>query len=276
MRHEKDLPIGVFDSGVGGLTVLHALQQALPQESFLYLGDTARLPYGTKGEETIIRYSQQASRILVNDGIKLLVVACNTATSVALPALQVNFPNIPIVGVIEPGAKKACEVSQSGVIGVIATEATVKAQGYHTAIIKIRPDAKVVAQSCGLFVALAEEGWASGPIVEAVAEAYLAPMLALPKAAKMDCLVLGCTHYPVLAAAIRKALKPQVQLIDSAATTAETVVGFLTKQQLLREKGGPTRQVTFLVTDTPERFAKIAQQFLGWDLATSQIEQVDI
>lgn len=269
------LPIGVFDSGVGGLTVLRALRQQLPQESFLYLGDTARLPYGTKSPETIIYYAKQASQILINRGIKLLVVACNTASSLALPALQQTFPDVPIVGVLEPGAKAACATSKNGHIAVIATEATVNGGGYQEAIKKLRPDAKVIAQSCGLLVALAEEGWVDGPIAEAITKRYLEPLLNAHQNYNPDCLVLGCTHFPALFNTIQNIVGRKITVIDAAKTTAELVTQTLS-QLNLQQPSPHAGASKFLVTDAPLRFARVAKQFLGIELNLNDIELVDL
>lgn len=278
MDHTKftQLPIGVFDSGVGGLTVLRELQQALPQESFLYLGDTARLPYGTKSPTTIIRYAQQASQILYNRGIKLLVVACNTASALALPALKQQYTNLPVIGVLEPGAHAACLASRSGHIAVIATEATVNAGGYQNAIKKIRPDARVTAQSCGLFVALAEEGWLEGPETEAVARRYLGPLLKPQLDYIPDCLVLGSTHFPTLLRAIKNVVHEKIAVIDSAKTTALVVTETLQLLNLHNVKGR-ILETRFLVTDAPTRFAKVAELFLGGGkLSASEVELVEL
>ncbi len=266
--------IGVFDSGVGGLTVLRALQAELPHESFLYLGDTARLPYGTKSPETVIRYAKQASEILIHRGVKLLVVACNTATTLALDALHKAFPGIPIIGVLEPGARAASSISKNGNIAVIATESTIKSKGYQRAILAIRPEAKVSTQSCSLFVALAEEGWLDGEITEAIADRYLKSLFEVEDTLKPDCLVLGCTHFPALAASIQKVLGDRVSIVDSAKTTAETVRAVLEAQNLRSENLG-NGDAQFLVTDAPDRFARVAQHFLGAKLNESDIELVD-
>ena len=271
MSNQK-LPIGVFDSGVGGLTVLRALQEQLPNESFIYLGDTARLPYGTKSPATIRRYAEQASQILASRGIKLLVIACNTASTVALPLLQNDFKQIPVVGVIEAGAKAACAQSKNEHIVVIATEATVQSGAYQQAIKAIEPRATVVAKACGLFVALAEEGWLSGPETEAVAARYLKPLF--ESAEKPDCLVLGCTHFPVLLPAIRAVLGDKIRIVDSAQTTAELVKKILSQQDLLNTNSEPHTQ--FLVTDAPQRFARVAPHFLGQNLNVADVELVDI
>ncbi len=199
-----DAAIGVFDSGVGGLTVLRSLHERLPREHFIYLGDTARLPYGTKSPESIRRYSIQAAGILRDRGIKCLVVACNTASAVALEALRERFAPLPVLGVLEPGAVAACRASRSGRIAVIATESTVRGGAYQTAIRRCRPDAQVLARACPLFVALAEEGWIEGEIVEAVAHRYLDGLFHGSEAP--DTLVLGCTHFPVFASVLSRQL----------------------------------------------------------------------
>jgi glutamate racemase len=265
---DRESPIGVFDSGVGGLTVLRALREALPHESLLYLGDTARLPYGTKSPETVIRYAEQAARVLAARGVKLLVIACNTASAVALDHLAAVFHPLPVVGVVEPGATAACRASRSGQIVVIATEGTVRGGAYERAIRARRPDAVVLQVPCSLFVALAEEGWVAGPIAEAIAHRYLdAPLAELPGA---DCLVLGCTHFPVLRAAISAAVGPQIALIDSAATTARAVAEVLGREDLVRRPPDPATAAAgagawtrFLATDAPARFARVGAVFFG-------------
>lgn len=264
---DTDAPIGVFDSGVGGLTVLRALREALPHESLLYLGDTARLPYGTKSPETVVRYAEQAARVLARRGVKLLVIACNTASAVALDHLAEVFRPLPVVGVVEPGAAAACRASKTGQIVVIATEGTVRGGAYERAIRARRPDAVVLQVPCSLFVALAEEGWVAGPIAEAIAHRYLdAPLAELPGA---DCLVLGCTHFPVLRAAISAAVnKSQVSLIDSAETTALAVVEILASRGIARRPPDPATGAApawtrFLATDAPARFARVGTVFFG-------------
>lgn len=270
-----DLPIGVFDSGVGGLTVLRSLRAALPDEQFLYLGDTARLPYGTKSGETVTRYAEQAARVLVGRGVKLLVVACNTASAVALGHLAQVFAPLPVVGVIEPGAAAACAASRSGQIAVVATEGTVRGGAYERAIRALRPDAAVVSVPCPLFVALAEEGWVDGPITEAVARRYLGAVI--ESRPRLDCLVLGCTHFPVLRQAIAAAAGPRVALVDSAETTAGVVAACLVRSGLRaghRAQGGG--RVHFLATDAPARFVRVGAVFLGEAIAPADVELVDL
>jgi len=277
------LPIGVFDSGVGGLTVLRALKIALPHEDFLYLGDTARLPYGTKSGATVARYALQTTRVLVDQGVKLLVIACNTASSVALPGLAEAYPGLPVVGVIEPGARACCARAPHGRIAVIATGGTVRGAAYQTAILRHRPQATIATRPAQVFVALAEEGWTEGPEVEAVAKRYLDPLMAEFPEGGPDCLVLGCTHFPVLAEAIRKVLPKGVCLVDSAETTAESVAQELAERGLLKPvpagmsaAGQPCGTVRFFATDDPERFAKVGEIFLGTPLSTADITLVDL
>jgi glutamate racemase len=261
--------VGVFDSGVGGLTVLRALIAELPHEDFVYLGDTARLPYGTKSPETVARYSVRAAEALVERDIKALVVACNTASATALPALRERFPQLPVIGVIEPGARAACEVTSSGRIAVLATEGTVKGGAYQRAIEALRPDAVVTQIACQVFVALAEEGWSEGAAVDAVAERYLAHL-----DARVDTVVLGCTHFPLLATVIGRQLGPARRVVDSAATTARAVQRTLATRQLSSLAHGG--QVRLLATDSAERFARVGARFLGGSIATRSVETVDL
>lgn len=252
--------IGIFDSGVGGLTVLKEVVQALPQEDTIYLGDTARVPYGTKSPETVIRYSRQIARYLYNRDIKLLVVACNTASAVALAALQQEF-DIPIVGVIEPGARAAAAATRTGRVGVIGTAATVASSAYTKAIKRINPELEVVNRACPLFVPLAEEGWVDNEVTRMTARIYLEDL----KHQGVDTLVLGCTHYPILKEVIAQVMGPGVTLVDSAAETARTVAGILSEQGLLRpanERGNHH----YYVTDIPASFIRVGNRFLGGEL----------
>jgi glutamate racemase len=265
----NDAPIGVFDSGVGGLTVLRALLAELPSEGFIYLGDTARLPYGTKSPETVGRYALQASEALGEYGIKCLVVACNTASSVGLGAIRDHLDRIPVIGVIEPGAEAACAVSRSGHIAVIATESTVRGGAYQEAIVRLRPDARVAAKPAQLFVALAEEGLHSGSIADGVAHHYLDAMFPGP-----DTLVLGCTHFPMLAGSIRAAVGPDVNIVDSAATTAKAVREQLRTTGLAHSSASGT--IRFLATDGAERFARVGSRFLDRTVSAHEVELVDL
>ncbi|MEX1367399.1 MAG: glutamate racemase [Nannocystaceae bacterium] len=272
----RDAAIGVFDSGVGGLTVLRALRAELPHESFVYLGDTARLPYGTKSGHTVTRYARQAAQVLVDRGIKLLVIACNTASAVALPDLRAHLGALPLVGVVEPGAAAACEASGHGRIAVIGTESTVRGGAYERAIARRWPEATVVSRACPLFVALAEEGWCDGPIAEAVARRYLDDLRPPPGDPDgIDCLVLGCTHFPVLRPALAAVMGPEVALVDSARTTARAVARLLDRQGLAATAQAPGG-VTLLATDGPERFARVGAGFLGVDLQPDAVTLVDL
>jgi glutamate racemase len=267
----RNQPIGVFDSGMGGLTVMHALVERLPCESFVYLGDTARLPYGSKSADTVRRYAVQCASALMRHRIKLLVVACNTASATSLPALTDLLRPIPILGVIEPGADAAVKAAPSGRIAVIATEGTVKGGAYERAIHARNPDAVVTQQACPLFVALAEEGLTQGAIVELAAKRYLDPVLAT---ASPECLVLGCTHFPVLKDTIAQVAGPEVKLVDSAETTALAVERLLEERDLARTDGA--RTLRFLATDAPERFARVGEIFLGAQIPVNAVDLVDL
>jgi glutamate racemase len=264
--------IGVFDSGVGGLTVLRALCDELPCEQFVYLGDTARLPYGTKSADTVVRYALQAADTLVGRGIKALIVACNTVSAVALPAMRDRYANLALIGVVEPGAEAAVAATRNGCIAVIGTEATVRGGAYQRAIARRRPDATVSALACQLFVALAEEGWTDGVVVRAIAQRYLAPLFG-----PADTLVLGCTHFPALRPAIREVVGDQVTIVDSAATTARAAHRLLQQGGLLRaQQVAPAPELSFLATDSVARFASIGSRFLARDIDAQQVELVDL
>ena len=246
--------IGVFDSGVGGLTVFREIARVLPNQPLIYLGDSARVPYGTKSPATVVRYSLEAAQHLMERDISMLVVACNTATAAALPTLQQRL-SIPVVGVVEPGARAAVAVTR-GRVGVIATEGTVKSGAYRKAIHSINPDVEVIEVAAPLFVALAEEGWANTHVALEVAEIYLASLID----AGIDTLVLGCTHYPILRGTIEQVVGSGVTIVDSAETTALTVHRLLTERGEIATSGIP--EYHFLVTDAAERFARIAGDFL--------------
>ena len=269
---QNTLPIGVFDSGVGGLTVLKALQESLANESFIYLGDTARLPYGTKSPETVIRYATKAADLLCEQGIKMLVVACNTASAFALGALQQHLKPLPVIGVVEPGAKAICKQSPSGHIAVIATESTVRHGAYEAAIRAIRPDATVVSQSCSMFVALAEEGWLEGPIPEAIAAKYLESLFAKDTTQRPDSLMLGCTHFPALNNTIRNVVGDSIHIVDSAHAVAEATAEILDQTRLATQESSPTTRL--LTTDSPARFAKVSGSVLGIAIDESDVQLV--
>jgi len=270
----RHAPIGVFDSGVGGLTVLKALVAQLPRERFVYLGDTARLPYGTKSPETVVRYALQAAQALADFGVKCLVLACNTASAVGLAAVSERISDVPVIGVIEPGAEAACRASRSGHIAVIATEGTVRGGAYQDAIVRRRSDARVSALPAQLFVALAEEGLCRGPIADGVARHYLQPLFNSSAGSRPDTLVLGCTHFPMLAQAIRGATGPQVGIVDSAETTARHVRQTLESEGLAAEDG--EGGIRLLATDAPERFARIGGRFLERPIGPHEVELVDL
>lgn len=276
-------PIGVFDSGIGGLTVLRALMQELPHEQFTYLGDTARLPYGTKTAESVVRYAVQAAEALVELGVKCIVVACNTASSVGLAAIRERLAGLPVIGVIDPGARAACAATRSGHIAVIGTERTVREGAYQEAIIGYRRDARVSALAAQLFVALAEEGLSDGPVAQAVIRHYLEPVFApAPEGGRAnarpptapDTLVLGCTHFPVLAGAIRTVIGAQIVLVDSAATTARAVREQLAAAGTLQREGVGGAQ--FVATDGAERFARVGSRFLGRDIESDEVDLIDL
>lgn len=279
----NNLPIGIFDSGVGGLTVYRALHDRLPNEHFIYLGDTARVPYGTKSLATVERYALENSEFLASRGIKMLVVVCNTASALALPRIRERI-GIDVVGVIGPGGRKAVVSCQSTPnrppraikIGVIATEATVTSNAYVEAIRRASPEAEVMQTGCPLFVPLAEEGWTTEPETFSIAERYLKPM----RDFRPDALVLGCTHYPILRQVIQQTVGEGVSLIDSGEATAEEV------EELLKEKGLANPNAVrvkrglcddldhFYVTDAAERFANVAERFLG--TKPSKLEAIEV
>ncbi|HEX3487019.1 MAG TPA: glutamate racemase [Micropepsaceae bacterium] len=273
-RPARNRPIGVFDSGMGGLTVMRALMARLPHESFVYLGDTARLPYGSKSPDTVTRYAVQCARALMAHDIKLLVVACNTASATALPALTAALAPTPVIGVIEPGAQAAVAAAPSGRIAVIATEGTVKGGAYERAIRTRNPEASIAQQACPLFVALAEEGLTTGPIAELVARRYLDPLLAAA-AARPECLVLGCTHFPALKDTIARVAGKDIALVDSAATTADAVARLLAEKDLASD-ATTSEPARFLATDAPDRFARVGEIFLGRKIEPDSVELVDL
>ncbi len=248
--------IGVFDSGVGGLTVLQKIAELLPHEHLIYLGDTGRYPYGNKSADAVRRYSLENTEFLVDKGIKMLVVACNTAAAVALDMLGEHC-DIPVVGVIEPGARRAVKQTRNRKVGVIGTEATIASGAYTQALRRLDKDLEIYTRACPLFVPLAEEGWVDNAVAREAAGLYLTSL----KHSRIDTLVLGCTHYPLLEDVIGQTMGPSVALVDSARTTAATVRETLTRYGLMRRSGDGG--VSFFVTDVPERFTKVAGRFMG-------------
>jgi glutamate racemase len=251
-------PIGVFDSGVGGLTVFQALEAALPAERLVYLGDTARVPYGTKSPDTVVRYALEATRFLRRHDVKMLVVACNTASSVAMQAVA-EEAGVPVAGVIEPGARRAAEITRSKKIGVIGTRATVFSGAYTRAIHDADPDCVVVSRPCPLFVPLAEEGWTENEVAHAIARTYLQPFLD----DDVDTLVLGCTHYPILKKVIGEEMGEGVRLVDSAESVAAEIRARLESEPALASHTDATPGHLFYVTDVPGPFNDVAERFLG-------------
>jgi glutamate racemase len=256
----------VFDSGIGGLTVLAALRHRLPRESIVYLGDTARVPYGTRSPAVITRYALNNGRFLAQFDLKLLVVACNTVSAVALPALAESLP-VPVLGVVEPGAAVAVRL-QRGHVGVIGTPSTIESGAYQAALRKLTPGLKVTAAACNLFVPLAEEGWVSGDVPLGVARSYLEPL----RREGVDTLVLGCTHYPLLQPVIAEVMGPGVALVDSAAAVAADAERLLESRGLLAPQGSGSER--YFVTDLPAQFGAVAERFLG--RAVGEPEVVDL
>jgi glutamate racemase len=262
----KNRSIGVFDSGVGGLTVVKQLMKEMPNEDIIYFGDTARVPYGTKSESTIMKFSIENVLFLLNFDVKLIIIACNTSSAIGLPFLNKYF-SVPIIGVIKPGAKAAIRATKNGRIGVIGTHATITSGAYEDEVRSVNPKIKVFSRSCPLFVPLAEEGWANDGIVGAVARKYLSGL----KQKRIDTVILGCTHYPLLRNAIGGALGKSVKLIDSAEETAREAKDLLEERgdKYQGKRAGRTR---FYVSDAPEKFLAVAKKFLGKDV--SKAEQV--
>ncbi len=252
----SDNAIGVFDSGIGGLTVLHRILEVLPRENTVYLGDTARAPYGTKSVETVLRYSYENSEFLLEKGVKLVVVACNTSTAIALSQLK-NRLAVPVIGVIEPGVRSALQSTRTGKVGVIGTEATIQSGAYTHALKAANPRVEIYSRACPLFVPLVEEGWTDNEVVEMTVKTYLGGF----SQSGIDTLILGCTHYPLLKKAIRKFVGRGVRLVDSAEETAKEVESVLKRKSIIRKRGSGAH--SFFVTDAPERFIKVGRRFLG-------------
>lgn len=269
----SDLPIGVFDSGVGGLTVLQALRAALPGEDLIYLGDTARLPYGTKSPGSIARYACQATQHLQQQGIKLLVVACNTASAVALEALREQMAPLPVIGVVEPGASAAVATGIGADHLVLATEATVRLGAYRKAIAALDQTASVRELACELLVSLAEEGWTEGSIAVDIVSRYFEQLEAAARTP--DCVILGCTHFPLLRNTITRVVEPGTRIVDSASTTAQAALAMLDSLHL-RSSRGTAGSLRLLATDGAMRFARVGGRFLGASLSADDIELVDL
>lgn len=270
----SEWPIGVFDSGIGGLTVVRQLFAQLPDEAIVYFGDSARVPYGSKSPETVTRFSAEATRFLVRRGVKFLVVACNSASAVALETLERGY-DVPMLGVIQPGARAAAARTRNGRVGVIGTRATVGSRAYDRALHVLDAKLQVESAACPLFVPFAEEGWLEGEVLEAVARRYLAPLLERG----IDTLILGCTHYPILKPALQRVVGDKVELIDTAEETTRQVVQELQSRGLLRpslaqDRGAdPSRSSppgsaarprhAFYVSDVPAQFEEVGSRFLG-------------
>ena len=275
MRHMKQtmmksqLAIGVFDSGMGGLTVLRALRAALPGESFVYLGDTARLPYGTKSPDTVLQYAVQMARVLVERRIKALVIACNTATTAALSHLQAMLPDIPVLGVVSPGALAAVQATRNQRIAVFATETTIATQAYQMLITKHIPQVTIHARACSVLVALAEEGMVDNAIAKAALVHYLDGMV------DEDTVLLGCTHFPVFKPLLASLLSAGVHVVDSAEATAVALKNVLTDRSLLNTGEKTLGEVRYLVTDSVKRFQVVGELFLGESVRMSEIELID-
>jgi len=261
----NESPVGIFDSGIGGLTVAHAVMRALPNESITYFGDTARVPYGPKSPETVRRYSKEIAAFLVEEGIKSLVVACNTATAHALPSLRETLP-LPVIGVIEPGARAAVSATRNGHVGVIGTAGTIKSGAYERALRALEPALRTTVRACPLFVPLVEEGWVDHAATRLIAEEYLRPLLE----ADVDTVVLGCTHYPLLKGVIASVLGGGVRLIDSAEETARETAAVL-RDECLRAAPNTEPRYRFVASDDPLMFLQLGQRFLG-----NAIESVEV
>lgn len=264
IKSDRNCAIGVFDSGLGGLTVVKELMRQLPRENVVYFGDTARVPYGTKSKESIVKFSKENVAILLKHKVKIVVVACNTSSSLALPVLRRSF-DLPIIGVINPGARRAVTTTRNKKVGVIATQATITSQAYSKSIKKFDRTIKVESRACPLFVPLAEEGWFDKKSTLDIAQEYLRPM----KQAKIDTLILGCTHYPLLKAVMHKVLGRNVTLVDSAQTVVNEVKALLENTDKARISKILPRY-KFLVSDQPKHFRKLAKRFLGYNIKNVQ------
>ncbi|MDP3706449.1 MAG: glutamate racemase [Legionellaceae bacterium] len=266
---KRQLAIGVFDSGMGGLTVLRSLREALPQESYIYLGDTARLPYGTKSPDTVKQYAVQMARLLVERRIKALVIACNTATTAALPYLQEMLPDLPVLGVVSPGASAAVVATKNQRIVVLATETTIAANAYQSLIRTQLPDVSIHARACSVLVALAEEGMVDNAIAREALTHYLTDVT------DEDTILLGCTHFPVFKPMLRQLLAPHVTIVDSADATAIALKQLLVDEDLLKQSQSFGGSTAYLVTDSVNRFQCVGELFLNTSLSARDIELID-
>lgn len=266
--NSKQLAIGVFDSGMGGLTVLRALRDRLPDESFVYLGDTARLPYGTKSPDTVKQYAMQMARILVERRIKALVIACNTATTAALPHLQSMLTDLPVLGVVTPGAQAVVAATRNKRVAVLATETTIASRAYHDLILQALPDAQIKSRACSVLVALAEEGMVENAVAREALKHYLDGI------GNEDALLLGCTHFPVFKTLIKSLLPKEVSVVDSAEATANSLYELLKEKQLQKDVGSVSN-TKYLVTDSVKRFQRVGEIFLTEPLLETDIELID-
>lgn len=260
--------IGIFDSGVGGLTVAKEVLSKIPDESIIYLGDTARVPYGTKSKRTIIKYAESNVNFLLSKGIKILIVACNTASAHAVTLLKEKL-EIPVLGVIEPGVKKAAAITKNGKIGIIGTPSTIKSNAYQSKLLEINPELEIFSKACPLFVPIAEEGWQKSDVAMLTTEKYLSEL----KDSGIDVLILGCTHYPLLKDTISKFMGKNVSLIDSAEETAFVADKILNNENI-RTKAKDSKQDEYFLTDTADTFIKVAKNFLGENI--TEVKVVDI
>lgn len=266
----NQLAVGVFDSGMGGLTVLSALRARLPHESFIYLGDTARLPYGTKSPDTVKQYAMQMAKLLVERRIKALVIACNTATTAALPHLQSMLPDVPVLGVVAPGAAAAVTATHNQRIVVLATETTIASNAYQELIVQQMPQAVITTRACSVLVALAEEGMVDNSVAREALKHYLDVF------SDEDAVLLGCTHFPIFKPLLASLLPEGVAIVDSAQATATSLHTLLADKNLLNEESNIGGTVQYLVTDSIKRFQSVGTIFLGEPLAHGDIELVDV
>lgn len=269
IQNKNNAPVGVFDSGVGGLTVAREIMRQLPSENVVYFGDTARVPYGSKSRDTIIRFSRQIIRFLKTKGVKAIVIACNTASALALDTVQAET-DIPVIGVIAPGARAAVNETKNAKIGVVGTEATIRSETYTKVIKTQLPDATVIGKPCPLFVPLAEEGFAKHPITDQVIDIYLSEM----KKTDIDTMILGCTHYPLLRSKIMAYLGESVHIVNPAYETAMDLKCILNEQDIANHSDSPGTY-EFYVSDAAEKFTKFASSILPYDIATTQCVNIE-